>query len=81
MIDKQQIKDEIENIKEEDLTIIYRIIKALAKTTPDDLPPNHDEKALNESCIQFLDKMYGCLSDDPIKRGEQGEFEIREIIE
>ena len=29
----------------------------------------------------FLDKFAGCLADDPIARGDQGKFEIREKFE
>jgi len=31
--------------------------------------------------IEFVNSTYGCLSDDPIERGEQGKFENREVID
>ena len=79
MINKQQIKDEIEKVRDEDLDVIYRIIQALAKTPSTEISRQPEEPDAN--WIQFVDKMYGCLSDDPIQRGNPGEFEIREIIE
>ena len=32
MINKQQIKDEIDKVNDDDLTVIHRIIQALAKS-------------------------------------------------
>lgn len=29
----------------------------------------------------FLERMNGILADDPIERGEQGEYEVREALE
>ncbi|MBM3236918.1 hypothetical protein FJZ31_11560 [Candidatus Poribacteria bacterium] len=29
----------------------------------------------------FIKETYGCLADDPIERGPQGKYEIREVIE
>lgn len=29
---------------------------------------------------EFIQETYGCLKDDPIERGSQGEFELREAI-
>ncbi len=28
----------------------------------------------------FVNETYGCLADDPIERGEQGVYEIREVL-
>lgn len=39
----------------------------------------------NEPSIQqwqdFIDETYGCFSDAPIKRGVQGGFETRDLVE
>lgn len=29
--------------------------------------------------LSFIESTYGCLSDDPIERGHQGDYEIREF--
>jgi hypothetical protein len=29
---------------------------------------------------EFIELTYGCMADDPIYRGEQGQYEIREAI-
>ncbi len=81
MVNKQQIKDEIEKVREEDLMVIYRIIQALAKTSSIELSMQSETASKNVNWIQFIDQMYGCLSDDPIQRGDQSKFEIREIME
>ena len=78
MINKQQIKDEIEKVKDEDLFVIYRIIQALAKTPSFEFPRQSEKET---DWVKFVNNMYGCLSDDPIQRGKQGDFETREIIE
>ena len=31
--------------------------------------------------LDFFEKTYGCLADDPIARAAQGEFEVRKPIE
>ena len=28
----------------------------------------------------FIQETYGCLSDTPIERGDQGAYEVREVI-
>ncbi len=81
MITRQKIKDEIDKIKDDDLLIIYRILQTLVKTPSLTPLGKQDESNQETSWIKFIDKMYGCLSDDPIKRGKQDEFEIRDTLE
>jgi hypothetical protein len=38
-----------------------------------------DVQALNWS--SFIEQTYGSLADDPIERGGQGRYEVREAIE
>lgn len=35
----------------------------------------------NSSWEEFIESTYGCLSDDQIERGKQGQYETREVIE
>ena len=52
------------------LVVIQPRRPAPAGTRPEDLgwPPG------------FLDKTFGCLKDDPIERGEQPEYDVREEL-
>ncbi|HPQ39541.1 MAG TPA: hypothetical protein PLV45_04135 [bacterium] len=81
MINKQQIKDEIDNVKDEDLLIVYRIVQALAKTPSMESSPKRVKSKRRANWYKFLDNMFGCMSDDPIVRGTQGEIETRDAIE
>ncbi|KHE92699.1 MAG: hypothetical protein K8F52_08660 [Candidatus Scalindua rubra] len=76
MINKEQIKAEIDNIKDEHLVILYRIIKAL------EVPVEGHVKQFSEQSEwhEFIQETYGCLSDAPIERGDQGVYEVREEI-
>ncbi len=87
MITKEVIKAEIDKIQDQYLTTLYRIIKAF-----EDIPASHrdqdiqnsempkDENEERKEWLSFIRSTYGSLSDDPIERGDQGEFEIRETI-
>ena len=53
-----------------------------------DLTPAGDQQhiqRLNTSDLlawqAFIQETYGCLTDDPIARGDQGTFETREVLE
>lgn len=81
MINKQRIKDEIDKVKEEDLLIIYRIIQALVRTPSPTLSGKREKSMQKANWFKFINTMYGCMSDDPIERGQQGECEIRDMIE
>ena len=79
MITKEIIKAEIDNLKDEYLEILYRIIKAL------EVPATEATKPLEirnreSDWHSFIQETYGCLADAPIERGEQGKCEIREAI-
>jgi len=54
--------------------VLYKIVKALQP----------QPKAVNDDLAEwqeFVNETYGCLADDPIERGEQGVYEIREVLE
>jgi len=75
LITRDLLKDEIDNVQDNYLDILYQIIRALEN------PP-----AFEYSCLEisnwkdFINKTYGCMSDVPIDRAEQGLYEIREAI-
>jgi len=85
MITKELIKNEIEKLQDEYLEILYKIIKAFEA-----LSGTHtvqSEISLNAAGIsnksvwhEFVKETYGSLADSPIERGEQGIYEIREVI-
>ena len=78
MITKDLIKSEIDKIPERYLDVLYRIIKAL-------ITPNrsfvYQSNIQDETWPNFIERTYGSLADDPLNRGDQGQFEIREPIE
>jgi len=79
LVTRNLIKEEIDKVQDSHLEILYRIIKALE--TPSDsenfsIPK--ETKVLNWK--EFIESTYGCMADDPIYRGEQGQYEIREAI-
>jgi len=69
----------IDNLKDEYLEILYRIIKALE--IPVSEVTEHLEIINKQSeWHNFIQETYGCLADAPIERGEQGKYEVREAI-
>ena len=69
----------IDNLKDEYLEILYRIIKALE--IPVSEGTEHLEIINKQSeWHNFIQETYGCLADAPIERGEQGKYEVREAI-
>jgi hypothetical protein len=85
MITKDVLKTEIDNVQNEHLEILYRVIKAFeipvrskgSNKTSRKKNKRNDQSDWNE----FIRETYGCLADDPIERGNQGTFEIREALE
>ncbi|MBF0201397.1 MAG: hypothetical protein HQK66_08810 [Desulfamplus sp.] len=74
MITRQLIKKEIDTIPENYIEVLYKIIKALQISNRSDTI----KKKSNTDWLQFINETYGCLAYDPIERGKQGEYEIRE---
>ena len=81
VITKEFLKAEIDNVQDEYLDALYRIIKVF------EYPP--ETKAYNRidvvtrstqqpapEWLAYVNETYGCLADDPIERGEQGTYEI-----
>jgi hypothetical protein len=82
MITKELLKREIDNVQDEYLTPLYKIIKTFEY--PDD-PDNiefeeGEDEHKKKDWLKFIDKFAGCLSDTPIERGDQGYFETRKEI-
>ncbi|KPA15060.1 hypothetical protein MHK_004729 [Candidatus Magnetomorum sp. HK-1] len=86
MITKKLLKAQIDRIPYEYIGVIYRIIQVFENIT-DDINENrmkpilHTQTYDNEEWLEFINDTYGCFKNDPIKRWDQGEFEIRETIQ
>lgn len=77
MITQALIKAEIDKVQEAYLEALYRIVRAfevpqIGKTT---------DTIEAVQWQQFIAETYGCFADDPIARGDQGRYEIRETVE
>ena len=74
MITKEWLKSEIDQVQEQYLEMLYQIIKVFEyPAAPIAEKPDDDWRA-------FVQATYGCLADDPIERGPQGSYELREAM-
>ncbi|MEZ4525625.1 MAG: hypothetical protein R2941_06860 [Desulfobacterales bacterium] len=80
MISREIIKSEISKVDNQYLEILYHIIKAF-ESVPVSEQENRVSQPIDKEWISFIESTYGCLSDDPVERGEQGVFEIREAMD
>ena len=77
MITRALIKEKVDSVQEAYLEALYRIVRAFE--TPEHVDAGG---AIDDANWQaFIAETYGCFSDDPIVRGDQGGYEIRETIE
>jgi hypothetical protein len=76
MITKEMIKCEIDKVQDDYLEALFKIIKAFEE--PTEGKPFQESK--DAEWKAFVNKFAGCMANDPIKRGDQGTFELREKI-
>ena len=76
MVTRDLLKEEIDKVQDNYLNVLYQIIKALEK--PLNFEHSHSLEISNWK--DFVDATYGCMADDPIDRGDQREYEIREVV-
>lgn len=85
MVTKERLKREIDKVQDGYLDVLFHIIQAFEYASP----PHHRETILSsadfsddtkQEWLTFVEATYGSLASDPIKRGEQGEYEVREVI-
>jgi len=76
LITRDLLKEEIDKVQDNYLNVLYRIIKSLEK------PPDSEDFCTLEmsNWKNFIDATYGCMADVQINRGEQGRYELREVI-
>jgi hypothetical protein len=85
MITKERLKREIDKVQDGYLDALFQVIQAFEyappphlRTTPLDASESHDDTM--QEWRTFIEKTYGSLASDPITRGEQGAYEVREAI-
>lgn len=77
MITKDLLKAEIDKVPEENLGVLYKIVKALEE-------PREEVRLRTEDAAawkSWIAETYGSTADAPIERGEQGSYEVREPFE
>lgn len=79
MITKALLKAEIDKVPEQNLGVLYRIVKALEELG--DEPDSGIQEGDAASWKAWIAESYGSLGDAPIERGEQGSYEVREPLE
>jgi len=68
LITRDLVKAGIEKVPDEYIDALYKIIKALEKK---------ESRMPGNDWLNFIDQTYGCMHDSPIRRGEQGVYDIR----
>ena len=83
-ITRDVLKAEIDNVQEEYFRALYKIIKVFESPSTA-IPAGSDvdltltkQPLSHADWVTFIKKTYGCLADDPIDRGDQGTYEVRE---
>ncbi|MGE5344018.1 MAG: hypothetical protein ACM3SY_21305 [Candidatus Omnitrophota bacterium] len=82
MITRERLKREIDNVRDEYIIPLYKIIKAFEEpedSIEDEMSSGKEEQK-KEEWKNFIDKFAGSLADTPIERGDQGKYEVREPI-
>ena len=79
MVTRNLIKEEIDKVQDSHLEILYRIVKALEAQIDSEIFPTPKETKIS-NWKEFIESTYGYMVDDPIYRGEQGQYETREAI-
>ena len=74
MITKERLKREIDHVQDQYIEMIFQIIKVF------EYPPQPGSEELADDWSAFVQATYGSLADDPIERGAQGSYELREAL-
>lgn len=86
MITREHLKREIDRVQEGYLEILFHIIQTFEYAP---LPQPHKVYApfaeVSDNTLTewqtFVEATYGILASDPIERGEQGTYEVRETLQ
>ena len=71
-VTRELIKSEIDKVRDEHLSVLFRIVQALEEPSP-----RAELAARTSGWKHFVAEAYGSLASDPIARGDQGEFDAR----
>ena len=77
MVTRALIKAKVDKVQDVYLEALYRIVQAFEAPAQVAVGDTIDDAHWHE----FIAETYGCFADDPIARGDQGRYEIRETIE
>ncbi len=81
MVTKELVKSEIDDLQDEYVEVVYKVIKALEMPLLElDRQPHQLPRSEQLEWEAFVDRYAGCLNDAPIERGEQGTYEVREEL-
>ena len=85
MLTRDLLKEKIDKVQEGHLAALYNIIKVFESPNEtlvniSNIEASISAKDENSDWNDFIEETYGCLRDDPVKRGDQGEYEVREAI-
>ena len=85
MITRERLKEEIDKVQDSYLDVIFHIVQSFECAPPiqnfntRSSSPKSSENALKK-WHAFVESTYGILASDPIERGSQGKYEVRETI-
>ena len=74
MITKERLKRESDLVQDQYLEMSFQIIKVF------EYPPQPEAEEPADDWSAFVQATYGSLADDPIERGTQGSYELREAL-
>ena len=77
---KELLKSKLENIREEYLDILLRMANSFEALGTRTKKTSQQRRLPEDTWLEFIQETYGCLANDPIKRGDQGSFEVREAM-
>lgn len=80
MTTRELIKSEIDQVQEQYLAFLHRVIQAL-RPGSSSKPETVQKQEQDDSWEEFLQSTYGIFHSEPLERGPQGKFEIREELE
>jgi hypothetical protein len=78
VVTKDLLKAEIDKVPEQNLGVLYKIVKALED--PDEETPSRRAEDAT-AWKAWIGETYGSTRDAPIERGSQGSYEVREPFE
>lgn len=84
MITRELVKAEVEKVQSNYLEVLYKIIKIFAAPPKEDNGKITTSLAANDDKLgwhAFIAQTYGCFANNPIARGDQGVYEVREAFQ